>query len=259
MPGSERAKVVLQDRDRHLLAELGTLRIVDRETSKVVAGFQSTRRANDRLLQLTRAGLLRRFFVGSIAHGRKAIYTLSSKGAEIAAATLGGIERPIDRLVVGDRFVEHQAGINRIYLTLKYCPTPDSGTRMASWLDFRESLSEAIKLTPDGYFELVFRENIRAMFLEVDLATEALSVWKQKITNYLQLAVSGEFQRRFRHAQFRVLVVANSDRRISGLRTTVAESTDKIFWFTTFEIINRDGFWSPIWLRPTGDQRHSLF
>jgi protein involved in plasmid replication-relaxation len=258
MPGSKRVGVVLQDRDRHLLTELGVLRIVDREISKVVAGFQSTRRANDRLLQLTRGGLLRRFFVGSLAHGRKAVYTLSAQGAELVAATLGGIERPADRLVVGDRFVEHQAGINQIYLALKYQPIPNSAVRMSSWTTFRQSLSEAIKLTPDGYFELVFGENLRAMFLEVDLATEALSVWKQKIAYYLQLAVTGEFQKRFRHAQFRVLVVANSDRRIAGLRATVAECTDKIFWFTTFEIINRDGFWSPVWLRPMGDQRHSL-
>jgi len=237
---------------------LEVLRILDRETSKVVAGFQSTRRANDRLLQLTRAGLLRRFFVGSVAHGRKAMYTLSAKGAEMVAATLGGIKRPVDRLVVGDRFVEHQAGINQIYLALKYRPILNLGIRISRWVTFRQPLSEVIKLTPDGYLELALSESIRAMFLEVDLATEALSVWQQKITYYLQLAISGEFQKRFRHQQFRVLVVATSNRRLTGLRTTVAKSTDKIFWFTTFELINRDGFWSPIWLRPTGDQLHSL-
>ena len=31
---------MLQDRDRHLLSELGVMRIIDRETAKVVAGFQ---------------------------------------------------------------------------------------------------------------------------------------------------------------------------------------------------------------------------
>ncbi len=71
MTGSKRGVVVLQHRDRHLLKELGVLRIIDREMTKTVAGFQSTRRANARLLQLTRGGLLKRFFVGSIANGRK--------------------------------------------------------------------------------------------------------------------------------------------------------------------------------------------
>ena len=50
--------IVLQARDHRLLAELGVLRILDRETAKIVAGFQSTTRANARLLSLTRAGLL---------------------------------------------------------------------------------------------------------------------------------------------------------------------------------------------------------
>ena len=96
------------------------------------------------------------------------------------------------------------------------------------------------------------------MFLEVDLGTEALTVWQQKTAYYLQLAVSGEFQKRFRQPQFRVLVVANSERRLRNIRAAIAKSTDKIFWFSTFEHIHRDGFWSPVWLRPTGDQRHSL-
>ena len=258
MTGNSRDGIVVQDRDRHLLSELAVMRIVDREMTKVVAGFDSTRRANARLLQLTRAGLLRRFFIGSIAHGRKAIYTLAPKGTELVNAKLEGIHRPAGRLVVGDAFVEHQTGINSIYLALKYNAIPQADTRLRGWSTFRQSISESIKLTPDAYFELETRESIRPAFLEVDLGTEALKVWQQKTAYYLQLAVSGEFVKRFRHPQFRVLVVANSEKRISNIRSVVGKFTDKIFWFTTLETINRDGIWSPIWLRPTGDQRQSL-
>jgi len=244
--GSRHAGMVLQERDRHLLAEVGVMRIIDREMTKVVAGFGSTAGVNMRLLALTRAGLLRRFFVGTIGSGRKAIYTLSPKGVELVAAKLGGIERAAGRLVLGDRFVEHQTGINEIYLALKYRHTPDSFAGLSRWLTFRQSISEAIKLMPDAYLEMR------------DLGTEALSEWQKKAAYYLQLAVSGEFLKRFRQPQFRVLVVASSDRRITNIRATVAKSTVKIFWFTTFETINRDGFWSPVWLRPKGDQRQSL-
>jgi hypothetical protein len=81
MAGNRRKTgLVLQDRDRRLFSELTTMRIIDRELTKVAAGFRSTTRANARLLKLTRAGLLNRFFVGSIAAGRKAIYTLSKRG-----------------------------------------------------------------------------------------------------------------------------------------------------------------------------------
>jgi CheY-like chemotaxis protein len=166
--------------------------------------------------------------------------------------------RPAGRLVIGDAFVEHQTSINEIYLAVKYRPAPQAGTRLRRWITFRQSISEAIKLTPDGYFELALGDSIRAMFLEVDLGTEALKVWQQKTALYLQLAVSGEFTQRFGQPQFRVLVVASSEKRLANIRATVAKSTDKIFWFTTFDIIHRDGFWSPVWLRPTGGQRLSF-
>lgn len=146
MTGNKRTGVLLQERDRHLLSELGVLRIIDREATKIIGGFRSTRRVNARLLQLTRAGLLKRFFVGSIAHGRKAIYTLSPKGTELVNAKLGGISRPSGRLVVGDAFVEHQSGINEIYFALRYRPIP-SNVRLVRWLTFRQPISEAIKLT----------------------------------------------------------------------------------------------------------------
>ena len=227
--------IILQDRDQRLLSELAVMRIIDREMAKVVGGFHSTRRANARLLQLTQSGLLRRFFVGSIAHGRKAVYTLSSKGAEIVDAKFGGIHRASGRLVVGDLFVQHQTGINDIYLSLKYRPLPDPKLQLRRWLTFRQSISEAIKLTPDAYFEISTSDTVRPIFLEVDRGTEALKVWQQKTAYYLQLAVSGEFTQRFRQSQFRVLVVANSQKRLANIKAVVAKSTDKIFWFTTFE------------------------
>jgi hypothetical protein len=258
MAGNRRHGVVLQERDRHLLSELGVMRIIDREMTKVVAGFGSTTQVSLRLLELTRAGLLRKFFVGTIGSGRKAVYTLSPKGAEVVSAKLGGIHRADGKLVTGDRFVEHQASINEVYLAVKYPRFPNPGIRMCRWHTFRQSISEAIKLTPDGYFEIAWTQGVRAMFLEVDLGTEALSVWKEKIAYYLQLAVSCEFAQRFGQPQFRVLVVANSDRRLANIRAVVAKSTDKIFWFATLESIKREGIWLPIWLRPTGDQRLSL-
>ncbi len=258
MTGSKRTGIVLQDRDRYLLSELAVMRIIDREMAQVVGGFGSIRRTNSRLLQLTKAGLLRHFFVGSIAHGRKAVYTLSPKGTELVNAKLGGIHRASGRLVVGDVFVEHQTGINEIYLSSKYRPLPGSNINLRRWIPFRHPISDAIKVTPDAYIELEIGGTVRAMFLEVDRGTEALKVWQQKTAYYLQLAVSGEFAQRFRQQQFRVLVVASSDKRLINIRTTVAKSTDKIFWFTTFENINRDDLWSSVWLRPAGDQRYSL-
>src|SRR5207247_689832 len=123
----------------------------------------------------------------TVGSGRKAVYTLSPNGAQLVSAKLGGIKRAFGRLVVGDAFVEHQMGINEIYLALKYRPIPQAGVRLSRWHTFHQPISEAIKLTPDGYFELASGNSLRAMFLEVDLGTEALSVWQQKVASYLQL------------------------------------------------------------------------
>src|SRR5258708_34280618 len=61
MSGNRSAGIILQERDRRLLAELDVMRIMDRESAKVAVGFKSTTRANTRLLVLTKSGLLRRF------------------------------------------------------------------------------------------------------------------------------------------------------------------------------------------------------
>ena len=154
-------------------------------------------------------------------------------------------------------FLEHQFAINDVHLAAKFRPHPE-GVSFRRWLAFSEPLSKSVSLIPDGYFETNSQVGIRGAFLEVDLGTESLRVWKRKAELYLQLAIGGEFTRLFELNQFRVLVVAPSHRRMNTIRSVVGRSTDKIFWFSTFESINRDGFWSPIWFRPRGDQELSL-
>jgi hypothetical protein len=78
---------------------------------------------------------------------------------------------------------------------------------------------------------------------------------KGKVQAYLQYAVSGDFQS---PSQFRVLVIANSERRLDSIRKVIVSRTEKIFWLSTFDSINREGFWSSVWLRPLGDQRKPL-
>lgn len=97
------------------------------------------------------------------------------------------------------------------------------------------------------------------MFLEADLGSEPKKVWKKKIEQYVRLAVSGEFRQLFGIEQFRVLVVANSERRAANLRALAATTTTKLFWFTTFSQVKESGFEAAIWLRPGGTQRQPLF
>jgi hypothetical protein len=248
MAGNNRTSLILQERDLRLFEALETLRAIDREQTKVVAGFNSTNRANARLLALTRAGFLRRAFLGN----RQAVYWLASTTRQQAS------QSELSRHEPTSLYLRHRLEINKVHLLLKYRAIPVTGWWLVRWQGFTKNLAPSVPLIPDGYFEIRSAAGVRPCFLEVDLGTEALPVFHRKVQLYLQLAASGEFSNLFQHSQFRVLVVANSARRVTSLRHTIAELTDKIFWLAPLESINRDRFWSAVWLRPTGDQMQSL-
>jgi hypothetical protein len=255
MTGNRKTRgLVLQLRDRLLLDELAVMRVADREQVKVASGFHSTTRTNARLLALTRAGLLRRFFLGS----RKALYALSKKGAQIANVPFRGPRRRNEDVLVADFFIEHQLAINDVYCALKFGPVFEPGVRFLRWLSFDRSLSETNPLIPDGYVEFATPEGTLAAFFEVDLGHERGDVWIEKSKKYLQLAAFGNFEERFGPRRFLVLVLANSDRRMRELRKKAAEVTDLIFRFTTLKTVHSQGLFAPIWYRPKGEAATQL-
>ena len=253
MPPHKSSLLVVQSRDRHLLRELSGMRVIDREQAKLVGGFPSIRLVNRRLLALTRAGFLKRFFIGTETGWKKSLYSLSPLGAKLAQVPYRSPRRRPDEMLTIDFTIYHQLVINEIYCALKYHPIPLTDTRLVRWEIFQSPIDSQSSLKPDAYLEVQNPQKTVAAFLEFDLGHENLLIWKAKVQKYLRYAVSGEFERAFHHPQFRVLVVTNSLRRREALRKATAAITDKIFWFTTTDSIHRDGFWSPIWLRPGGD------
>jgi hypothetical protein len=258
MAGNKQAKIVLQERDRRLLRELAVMKVIDREQASIVAGFGSTTRVNTRLLGLTRAGLLKRLRLAVLDGNPKALYTLSIKGAALIGRAPEESGGKSAQTFSSDLFLEHQLGINSIYLTVKHRVIPLGGVRFRSWKSFSVPLSTTVPLIPDGYLELDSPQGLRGMFIENDLGTEALRVWKTKVEGYLSLATSGEFTRLFGGNQFRVLVLCPSEGRLASIRSAIAQYTDKIFWLATLDVINQGGFWTPVWLRPTGTLRLSI-
>jgi hypothetical protein len=249
---------VAQPRDLQFLRELAVMRIVDREQAQVAAGFHSVTRANTRIPKLVQEGLATRFYVATERGGKKSLYSLTLKGAALAQVPFTGIQRKKNQMLVGDLFVAHQLKINDIYLTLKYRPIPIDGVKLLGWKTFAAPLSPAARIIPDAYFELTVPEKSVCCFLEVDLGSETANIWKSKIEYYLRLAVTGEFEQLFRRSQFRVLIITTSTTRVHSLRKLAAKYIDKLFWVSSFDSINRDGLWSPVWFRPAGDQPQSL-
>src|SRR5487761_923217 len=102
MTGNDKRGLIVQERDKHLLREIGEMRVVDREQAKCAGGFGSTTRVNARLLALTDAGLLRRFNLGTDGSGQKALYSLSLKGANLVQVPYRGLRRGRDETLVAD-------------------------------------------------------------------------------------------------------------------------------------------------------------
>ena len=235
------------------------MRVVDREQAKVVAGFSSTTRVNTRLLALNRAGLLRRFFLGGPGNSRKALYSLSARGAAAVAVQPQGPRRSNDQVLVVDNFVSHQLGINSLYCALKYGPTPGLCVLCVRWISFYKRLSNHLSLIPDGYVELKTPAGTMAAFVEVDSAGASPNIWREKTKKYIELALSGDCERQFGQSRFRVLVVTNVERRLRSIQKVVRAFTQKIFWFANFDAVREKSLFEPIWLRPDGDQVHALF
>ena len=254
----KRRGLIVQPRDLELLRELGVMRVADREQVKIAAGFGSTTRVNTRLLALTRAGLLRRFFLGS-GGGRKALYALSVKGAQVVHVPCRGPRRRQNEMLIADFFVQHQLSINAVYCGLKFGTLSIPRVRFVNWLAFNAPLVAGLSLIPDGYVEFATPSGIDASFIEIDLGHEGLAVWKEKTRHYVQLALSGEYERQFRQPRFRVLVLANSERRLHSIRSAVAGITQKIFWFATLGAVHGEEFFAPVWLRPLGETYQPFF
>lgn len=251
MAGNRRIGMVLQERDRRLLAELDVMRVIDRDQAKSAAGFGSITRVNARLLAMTRAGLLRRFFLGTTGAKQKALYTLSTAGAALVGATHRGLQRRKDDVSMRSAFIEHQLAVNELYCALKFGPMPVPEVRFRRWIGFDLAFGPA--LLPDGYVELETPAGCLAAFVEIDLGTERTAIWAEKVRKYLALTRSDEFERRFGQSRFRVLVLANSTRRMESIRRTVAELTEIIFWFGTIDLLREGDFFRRAWLRPRGD------
>ncbi len=255
---NERRGMVIQDRDLHLLRELALLRIIDREQAKLVGGFRSTTRVNARLLALCRAGLLKRYLLGTNGAGQKAIYGISRRGAQFVDAHYRGLQRRADEPIIADLFVQHQLMVNDIFCLLKYTPVFPPGVEFRRWLHFFEPVVPEIRLIPDGYVEFCAASENIACFLEVDRGVESLRIWTEKVRRYLELAVSGAFERNFHEHRFRVLVIVNSLRRLHSIRRAVAPITPKMLWFATFSEAHGPSFFRTCWFRPTGDHCVSL-
>lgn len=134
--------------------------------------------------------------------------------------------------------------------------------------------AEKISHTPDAVFALskaaaaspggaLGGSSSALFFLEIDRGTEVLSDpdkgFLKMIRYYLSYAKSAKFksyQEEFRGCQFRnfrLLIVTSSEQRLDNMRQTISSRMEmaspvlRFFLVTTFDKIETETFWQPIW------------
>ena len=248
MNGNKKLEAIAQERDRKLLALLPTLRFVDIRQAAAICGFGSAGRARARIAKLVKAEYLGRFHVGTIAGGRKAIYTLPELLPKVLThRQLASVGREL--------FVAHHLAVNDVYLAAAQSPNE---WNLVRWEQFHATSGGLRGIIPDAYLEIGGAQPCRGFFLEMDMGSESLTVWQRKVERYLDFAGRGDFRPLSGLETFGVLVVAQTEGRIKAIQKLIARSTDRVFYLATTRSLPERGFWSNIWLRPLTDQTVSL-
>lgn len=234
--------IILQPRDRMLLERIAFLRLLTRDQIQLLAGFHSVSRVNVRLGKLRRAGLILRYYMASSSGSRRSVYALTRSGAlEIHSSPTLTKWRP-DSALLGNSFATHQLALNDLYIAAV-------NSANIVWGAFQLPPIQSIPIIPDGCIQTEHQ----MLFVEMDLGTESLNIWSRKVDLYLKLAVTGAHRQIAPYPHFGVLVVAIHEDRLKSIRRQVAKQTQKLFWFQTLSIIQRQGFWATSWLRTTGE------
>jgi hypothetical protein len=242
--------MVLTERDRRVVADVASFRVVTREQLQRLGHFRSKTRANATLARLVRFGYVQRRGVPALAGSQRGLYFVGPAGAALLTKPAEG--RRIRHL--SDLFLTHELLVNDVRIA--FVATRE--LRVGKWLTDEDLRPLKLPVVPDAYAEYERSGKAFAVFVELDRGTESLLRWRTKVSQYVQLASSGRFRAVFERNFFRVLAVAPSATRLTSLRRTTAQVTDKIFWFADSAELGRLGPLAPIWRRPTGDTLHSL-
>jgi len=249
--------MVLTDRDRQIVTAVGEFGILSRVQLARHLRFGSVTRANAVLLRLTRHGYLTRRLQPSLQGTRRQTYLLGLRGAELLA---GARDQPRTARrrwrEASDLFVEHRLLVNDIRLGFQQWLI--AGYAMRTWTNETALRNLNLGVIPDGYCEYDLRGKSFAVFVEADNGTETRARWRQKTTQYLDLAMTGRFHALFHRQYFRVLVVVPSPRRLESLLGEIARQTKRLFWLTTSNALVTAGPFGPIWYRPDGTAHQSL-
>lgn len=247
-------------RDRRLTEFLYRFRLLTRDQIMAVAPFHSLTRVNTRLAALTRADVLSRKHLPIYpGHGSaQNLYYIGRRATDVVPIEAASVLQQVRQVSRWDlRQVEHVRAANGVLVGLyKAFSGAHSDLRFETEPELRHKF-QGRTFVPDGWIAWTAEGRRFNCFLEIDLHHEGLTDWREKVFAYQTYADSGEHQERFGFRGFRVLGLAQTARRLTGLKL-VAVSAGRLFLFSELGIPSDAMASDAVWLRAAGADRIRL-
>lgn len=259
-----KSSMVLQPRDAELLKNAFRYRLLTSVQARGLCGFNSQKRANDRLRALYGNKLLsRRLFINSFT--REILHFPGPKAPEILSSLIGieslEVKRKRERVLkTRDSFVSHFLLVNSFRYSLEMAKRFKPEAKLDVW-KYKPPLflTEKERIFPDAYLLFQYGDKNYPSFLEVDRSVESRQRIKRKINFYLDLGTSGCLEKRFGFRHFRLLIIAKTSMRLKSLLKIIEKTTDKSFcWLTIEKNIAPEKILSDIWFRSNKEGVFSL-
>jgi hypothetical protein len=197
--------VRVTERDIRLVRDLALSHVLSRDQILALGYFSSVTRANTRLRELAKIGLVRRletpFFCQSL-------YAATKCAGEVVGPQ---VARLLKVRAPSPRFVQHALAVTEVRLVLRRLAEGEWRFEQQLWRSLEGSPKREIR--PDGLYLAS-----HASFVEVDLGHVSLSKFREKLLSYRALAHSGACRNLYRFDSFRVLVVTTGPLRSRHLR-----------------------------------------
>ncbi len=263
----QRAKnpLVLQERDKNLVALCYDYRFLTREQIRLLSGFACRNRLSTRLRKLYDNHYLDRRSLPVFRGGGEVIYFIGPRGIEVISEKTGIDAMAIKQyrkqlLKIKNAFLPHYLAINGFRLAFSLALKSNPELTFKSWKTEKESplCLEEKKFYPDACF--VYRHNGKfySLFLEIDRSTENNKRFQEKVANYLKYGFDGYYQKQFGFQFFRVLIVCQSMARLKNLKKLIEQKTDKIFWLALQADVAPEKILAKVWHRPAKDSLFSI-
>jgi len=258
--------IALTERDKAIILVVYENRFLRRDQiQKLFFSDTSLPACNMRLKKLYEHKFLDRLYKPVAVGSSQAVYALDKKGALIVAKLL---EMPLsdmnwsrDHNRVEFLFMEHTLAVSEFKISLDLALVKSTSADLIFYQRGDKSLVSRVPdptgkkkylvVSPDAFFGIKDFAGNSYFFLEADLGTETLSRFAEKIIAYKQFWKLGQYSQKYGYKNFRVLTMAESDRRLTNLIDATRKAGGKnMFLFSTFGEIDRLTPLGRIWLSP---------